>query len=44
MPVRIEEFETGDFPDAPSVPEQVLVYRENKASASGLDPEGEADT
>jgi len=26
MPVRIEEFETGDLPDGPSVPEQVLVY------------------
>jgi Mn-dependent DtxR family transcriptional regulator len=26
MPVRIEEFETGDLPDGPSVPEQVLTY------------------
>ena len=26
MPVRIEEFETGDLPSGPSVPEQVLVY------------------
>ena len=26
MPVRIEEFETGNLPDGPSVPEQVLVY------------------
>ena len=26
MPVRIEEFETGNLPDSPSVPEQVLVY------------------
>ena len=26
MPVRIEEFETGDLPDGPSVPEQILVY------------------
>jgi hypothetical protein len=25
-PVRTEEFETGDLPDGPSVPEQVLVY------------------
>jgi mRNA-degrading endonuclease toxin of MazEF toxin-antitoxin module len=26
MPVRIEEFETGEFPSGPSVPEQVLAY------------------
>lgn len=26
MPVRIEEFETGDLPGGPSVPEQVLAY------------------
>ena len=26
MPVRIEEFETGNLPDSPSVPEQVRVY------------------
>jgi Mn-dependent DtxR family transcriptional regulator len=26
MPVRIEEFETGNLPSGPSVPEQVLVY------------------
>ena len=26
MPVRIEEFETGDLPNGPSVPEQVLTY------------------
>ena len=26
MPVRIEEFETGDLPNGPSVPEQVLIY------------------
>ena len=26
MPVRIEKFETGDLPDRPSVPEQVLIY------------------
>ena len=26
MPVRIEQFETGDLPDGPSVPEQVLVH------------------
>ena len=26
MPVRIEEFETGDLPDGPGVPEQILVY------------------
>ncbi len=26
MPVRIEEFETGNLPDGPSVPEQVLLY------------------
>ena len=26
MPVRIEEFESGDLPQGPSVPEQVLTY------------------
>lgn len=26
MPVRIEEFETGELPSGPSVPEQVLAY------------------
>lgn len=26
MPVRIEEFENGDLPDGPSVPEQVLAF------------------
>lgn len=26
MPVRIEEFETGELPSGPSVPEQVLTY------------------
>ncbi|GAB7091613.1 helix-turn-helix domain-containing protein [Halorubrum luteum] len=26
MPVRIEEFETGDLPSGPSVPKQVLIY------------------
>ena len=26
MPVRIEEFETGELPTGPSVPEQVLTY------------------
>ena len=26
MPVRIEEFESGDVPQGPSVPEQVLAY------------------
>lgn len=26
MPVRIEEFETGELPNGPSVPEQVLGY------------------
>ncbi|PSQ62496.1 MAG: hypothetical protein BRD21_05895, partial [Halobacteriales archaeon SW_8_66_22] len=26
MPVRIEEFESGDFPQGPNVPEQVLTY------------------
>lgn len=26
MPVRIEAFETGDLPEGPSVPEQVLAY------------------
>jgi len=26
MPVRIEEFESGDLPSGPSVPEQVLTY------------------
>jgi len=26
MPVRIEEFEAGDLPSGPSVPEQVLAY------------------
>lgn len=26
MPVTIEEFESGDLPDGPSVPEQVLSY------------------
>ena len=26
MPVRIEEFETGELPTSPSVPEQVLTY------------------
>ena len=26
MPVRIEEFEGGDLPNGPSVPEQVLTY------------------
>ena len=26
MPIRIEEFETGDLPNGPSVPEQVLTY------------------
>lgn len=45
MPVRIEEFETGDLPNGPSVPEQVLVYlytNRNKAFtrseiATGID-------
>lgn len=26
MPVRIEEFESGELPSAPSVPEQVLTF------------------
>jgi Mn-dependent DtxR family transcriptional regulator len=26
MPVRIEEFESGELPSGPSVPEQVLAY------------------
>lgn len=26
MPLRIEEFETGDLPSGPSVPKQVLTY------------------
>lgn len=26
MPVRIEEFESGELPDGPSVPEQVLTH------------------
>lgn len=26
MPVRIEDFETGDLPQGPSVPEQVVTY------------------
>lgn len=26
MPVRIEEFETGELPSGPSVPKQVLAY------------------
>lgn len=26
MPVRIEEFESGDLPQGPSVPEKVLTY------------------
>ena len=26
MPVSIDEFESGDLPDGPSVPEQVIVY------------------
>ena len=26
MPVRIDEFESGDLPSGPSVPEQVLAY------------------
>ena len=26
MPVRIDEFESGDLPDGPSVPEQVVAY------------------
>ena len=26
MPVRIEEFETGELPNGPSVPEKVLTY------------------
>ena len=26
MPVRIEDFETGELPSGPSVPEQVLTY------------------
>ncbi|ATW89184.1 hypothetical protein halTADL_2445 [Halohasta litchfieldiae] len=26
MPVRIDEFETGELPTGPSVPEQVLTY------------------
>lgn len=26
MPVRIEDFETGELPNGPSVPEQVLAY------------------
>lgn len=26
MPVRIEEFETGELPSGPSVPEQLLAY------------------
>ncbi|GAA0274423.1 helix-turn-helix domain-containing protein [Halobacterium noricense] len=26
MPVSIDEFESGDLPDGPTVPEQVIVY------------------
>lgn len=26
MPVRIDEFESGELPDGPSVPEQVVIY------------------
>ncbi|WP_123623510.1 hypothetical protein [Halorubrum sp. CSM-61] len=26
MPVRIEEFESGDLPDGPSVPERVVAH------------------
>lgn len=48
MPVRIEEFETGELPSSPSVPEQVLVYlytnrdkaftRSEIATGIGADP------
>ena len=45
MPVRIEEFEAGELPSGPSVPEQVLIYlyaNRNKAFtrseiAAGID-------
>jgi len=45
MPVRIEEFEIGDLPNGPSVPEQLLAYlytNRNKAFtrseiATGID-------
>lgn len=48
MPVRIDEFETGEFPSGPSVPEQVLIYlyanrnkaftRSEVATKIGADP------
>lgn len=50
MPVRIEEFETGDLPNSPSVPEQVVTYlyvRRDKAFtrseiATGIDEDSNA--
>jgi len=40
MPVRIEEFEAGDLPNGPSVPERVLTYlytnRDNAFSRSEI--------
>lgn len=48
MPVSIDEFESGDLPDGPSVPEQVITYlythrdaaftRSEIATAIGEDP------
>jgi len=48
MPVRIDEFESGELPDGPSVPEQVVVYlytnrdkaftRSEIATGIGADP------
>jgi len=34
MPVSIEEFESGDLPEGPSVPEQVITYLYTHRSAA----------
>lgn len=34
MPVRIEEFETGDLPSGPSVPEQVIAFLYTNSGAA----------
>ncbi|WP_058365553.1 hypothetical protein [Haloparvum sedimenti] len=42
--LRLLKADLEDEPLDLAAPNDVDIYRENKASASGLDPEGEADT
>lgn len=48
MPVRIEEFESGDLPDGPSVPERVVAHlyahRDKAFTRSEIAAEIDADT